>query len=99
MSSFAPTKDNAKKFLKTGGAYDGLLKDNIKAWKAMHEDPASEDMGSPPKVVGLNDPAVIEAKNNALRNAIRKSTRNRTMLTDYGMGESATAGRKTLMGS
>jgi len=56
-------------------------------------------LGAPPSLVQLNDPKVRAAKVTAMRNAIRNSTRRRTMLTSIGGRESATAERKTLLGS
>lgn len=98
MSSFAPDKDNAKKFLASGGAFTGLLHDNIKALTQKMSE-AKKKATAAMKPVNPNDPAVIEAKTKALRNAIRNSTRSRTMLADYMGGQSATAERKPALGS
>jgi hypothetical protein len=44
-------------------------------------------------------PEVNKAKNDALRNTIRRSTRTKTMLTSFGGQNSATSASKTLLGS
>lgn len=95
MSSFSPDKDKIRKSLKLGG---------LPTWKPgeflglYDKRPPHKSAAPPPGAPGPNDPAVIEARTKALRNAIRNSTRSRTMLADY-MGQSATSERKPALGS
>lgn len=98
MASFLPDKDNAKKFFKSGGAFTGLLHDNIKAWKEMNAGPDGIDTSGLPMVARLSDKEIFAAKIKALRSAIRSGSRRKTMLSEI-VDRTSTAERKSLLGS